>query len=154
MAKGTRNTIDDFWSRIPRSDPNDCWEWQGTRSKGYGFFSLEGKMWTATRLLYTLTFPDWDGSGIICHHCDNPPCMNPAHLFLGTDATNALDKHAKGRANMPRGEKNWAAKLTPAQVREIRESPLGSRRLARLYPMVHRTTILHIRAGSKWRHLV
>ena len=153
MAGKQRNTIETFWSRVRRDSPNGCWEWQGTRSKGYGVFFFRSKAWTASRLSYALTFPDWDGSGIICHHCDNPPCINPAHLFLGTDATNALDKHAKGRANMPRGEKHWAVKLTPAQVQEIRDSPLGSRRLARLYPMISRTTILHIRDGRKWRHL-
>jgi hypothetical protein len=61
--------------------------------------------------------------------------------------------YAKGRGAWPKGERMWSAKLTAAQVREIRASPLGNRRLARLYP-VSRGTIMHIRTGRKWKHLV
>jgi hypothetical protein len=84
-----------FWGNVPDHLPVDaCWEWHGTRNaKGYGVFS--GKM--AHRLTYAHAFGPIQDDLFVCHHCDNPPCVNTAHLFLGTNMDNLADMVAKGR---------------------------------------------------------
>lgn len=91
----------------------------------------------------------------VLHHCDNPPCVNPAHLFLGTNADNVADKTAKGRGRGGRGEAHRNAKLTADQVREIRElaaSGLTQREIAARYGVRH-TAIGKILRGERWGHL-
>lgn len=98
--------ITKFWLRVnkePGQGPNgDCWEWTGKRnrggSEGYGRYVLDGKSNIASRLSFSLTHPDEDIEGfMVCHHCDNPPCVNPAHLFKGTAKDNMQDMVNKGR---------------------------------------------------------
>lgn len=85
-----------FWARVDKS--GDCWIWTASRyRRGYGQAYFEGRYYTAHRLAYTLTFGPVPMGICVCHHCDNPPCCNPAHLFLGTDADNMRDRDAKGR---------------------------------------------------------
>lgn len=90
-----------FWSRVDRSKGDDaCWEWTGARNgRGYGMCGVGTRYHGAHRVAYTLcsgTIPD----GLnVCHHCDNPPCVNPAHLFLGTQSDNMRDCFAKGRGS-------------------------------------------------------
>lgn len=98
-----------------------CWEWRGTRNgDGYGSVSL-GKRGTAT-LVHRLAYLTWIGpiatGFVVRHRCDNPPCMNPAHLMLGTKADNSRDMVARGRSTA--GERNPGARLTAASVAEIR----------------------------------
>ena len=97
----------------------DCWEWQGTRSrKGYPVFMADYQQRTATRLL--LGIEDLDGHEYqACHTCDNPPCVNPCHLFVGSIGDNQTDKGRKGRA--ARGVDNGGGtKMTPEIVKEAR----------------------------------
>jgi hypothetical protein len=155
MATKPYITFETFWSRVNRGAVSDCWKWMGRPSgqAGYGELRINGKRLYAHRVAYALTFPDWDGKGYICHRCDNPICVNPAHLFAGTAADNNRDMRLKGRARgAPRGELHRSAKLTAAQVTEIRKSPPGCVRLARQYG-VTRAHIIAIRSGAKWAHL-
>lgn len=86
-----------FWSHVERRGPDDCWLWTGRRDTwGYGALSFRGKSYVASRLSWAIANhaqPD----GYVCHSCDNPPCVNPAHLWLGDAAANNADKVAKGR---------------------------------------------------------
>lgn len=106
-----------FWSHIDRSD--GCWEWPRTRNAGgYGIFVHE---WGALAHRYSWIVtngPIPEGLDVL-HHCDNPPCVRPDHLFLGTDADNVADKYAKGRQGVYSG---YGRKLTWANVEEIRSA--------------------------------
>lgn len=78
--------------------PSDCWEWQGhTNALGYAECGFGGRTWIVTRLMYCATQGDFDPQMDICHTCDNPPCINPLHLWLGTRKQNSRDCIEKGR---------------------------------------------------------
>ena len=139
--------------RIAVSGPDDCWAWTGSRDgKGYGKIGIGKADWRVTRLVMALEGHKLAADLNVCHHCDNPPCCNPAHLFLGTDADNTADRLRKGRTLQRRGTMNPRAKLTPEMVRQIRNSPLGHRRLAKALGL-GRTTIRDARSGRNWSHI-
>lgn len=94
----------------------DCLVWTGyINNKGYGRMRREGKDWYSHRLAFSLWFAPIPEGKYVLHTCDNPPCCNPGHLFLGTQKDNMTDAKIKGRTN-------WGgAKLTAKQVQEIRE---------------------------------
>lgn len=95
--------VERFWSKVDRS--GDCWEWQASRSThGYGFFGRDGKVLYAHRVSYEITnglIPKGPKRLHVCHHCDNPPCVRPDHLFLGTASDNLNDAYRKGRIDLP-----------------------------------------------------
>lgn len=131
-----------------------CWIWKGyKRPGGYGeaYFGTKPnrERVLAHRLAWAVEFGD-PGEMIVCHHCDNPSCVNPRHLFLGTIQDNMDDRNVKGR--QARGERNGPAKLTEAQVLEIRADPRGCRRLAKAYG-VHMGTIMSVKRRKTWKHL-
>lgn len=109
-----------FWARVDRSrGPDACWTWKMARSpKGYGQVWNGRYMDHAMRVAWELTYGLIPDGMSVCHTCDNPPCCNPSHLFLGTNADNVADRCAKGRT--ARGEQIARAKLTREQVDEIR----------------------------------
>lgn len=96
-----------------------CWEWDACKNEyGYGVFSYEGKPMQAHRVSWEIYVGSKPDNMCVLHRCDNPGCVNPAHLFLGTRTDNANDRDNKGRVQ--HGEKHYNAKLTEAKVIEIR----------------------------------
>ena len=93
------NSEANFRKAVAVGSPDECWPWMNcTDEGGYGMFKLGGAVRTAAhRLAYALDRGE-PGKAHVCHHCDNPGCCNPNHLFLGTAKTNAQDKVQKGRA--------------------------------------------------------
>jgi len=114
----------DFWSRleIKSFDPDVCWEWCGgyfPDGYGYAYFNARDKRWRAHRLAYKLAYDKDPGNLCVCHKCDNPACCRPSHLFLGSHKDNMQDKVKKGLSLS--GSKHPRAKLTEAQVKQIRK---------------------------------
>ena len=139
-----------FWRRVEQTAT--CWIWHGYQHpSGYGVVSIQGIRIMAHRFAYELTYGRPPDDLRVCHHCDNPSCVRPEHLFLGTAADNAADMVRKDRQSQ--GERKPSAKLTPEIVRAIRSSALGVRELARLHGVCHKTVsdIIHHR---KWRQVL
>lgn len=149
-----------FWARVDRpDDATSCWLWRGARKSGgglrYGHLRVNGHDVTAHRLAWELTYGPIPPGLCICHHCDNPICCNPAHLFLGTHADNMQDRERKGRHNAPRGERHHRSRLTADQVRAIRAAyahGMTVPALARQYAMTS-TNIRAIVTRETWRHI-
>lgn len=93
-----------FLSKIKINPITNCWEWQGNKNKqGYGFFTSNSKAVTAHRYAYRY-YKGEITLRSVCHHCDNPTCCNPDHLFLGTQSDNVIDSIKKGRWRKPKVE--------------------------------------------------
>lgn len=96
-----------------------CWVWQGARSKkgkGHGVIGADGGLKLTHRVAWELAYGPIPKGLFVCHHCDNPPCVRPDHLFLGTNQDNIRDASRKGRLTRPLGQKHFRAVLTDAQV--------------------------------------
>lgn len=135
----------------------DCWNWTGAKNKdGYGCLKRKGKTILAHRAAYADAFGD-PGELCVLHHCDNPSCVRPSHLFLGTQRDNVYDCMAKKRRRNQNGELSSSAKLTDIQVLEVRQhyadGSLTPREMSHflgvttqtIYGIIHRKT---------WKHLV
>lgn len=115
-----------FWAHVVKGSQDECWEWRGTkRTGGYGFLRvwvLQGNPEIkASRIAWLLVHGSVPVDQLLCHRCDNPACVNVAHLFLGTHTDNSQDMIRKGRKYSTAGTNNGNAILTPAAVLEIRQ---------------------------------
>jgi hypothetical protein len=153
------NNAERFWNKVDKT--GECWEWTGTKNKdGYGMIKLHTKkMVSAHRLSYVLHHPlnvdIWEYREIcVCHKCDNPKCVNPSHLFLGSRTDNMTDMFNKGRCIL--GEKKHNSKLTDTQVREIRtryaDGGITHRGLAKEYG-TSSPNITAILNRKLWKHI-
>lgn len=121
LTKVQVDKLTDRLIRRTRKDGSGCILWMRYRNaKGYGSVGVAGEPKQAHRIAYELFVGPIPPGLHVCHRCDNPPCCNPAHLFVGTNQDNMDDRVKKGRQARPRGEDNPRAKLTMDQVREIR----------------------------------
>jgi hypothetical protein len=148
------NSIDTFWSRVQKAEPQRCWNWLAGRDpNGYGNFSMGGLSYRVHRFSWELAHGAiGDRTIYVCHRCDNPSCVNPKHLFLGTNRDNIRDSVKKLRRRQ--GGLHHNAKLDGSKVREIRRLLAGGdhsqRTIGRMFG-VARGTIAHIAQGKTRR---
>lgn len=142
-----------------RMELGRCWEWTATTNRvgsvvGYGVLRVYGRKCVAHRFSWFLAHGQWP-EPFCCHHCDNPRCVNPSHLFAGTHADNMADMAAKGRAFARKGSAGTNSKLTEDQVREIRRMvpKRSSYQSIADHFGVHKTTVYKIAKGQAWAHL-
>ena len=143
-----------FWRHVDRGGgESECWPWSGAHNRfGHGnFLNDRGEKTTAHRVAWEFANGPIPVNMCVCHRCDNPPCCNPAHLFLGTRGDNANDMAAKGRA--AQGERHPQRKLTTIIAGEIRQTHSASgatfTSIAARFG-VGRTTVADIVYGKRW----
>lgn len=160
--------FDRFWAKVGWvDDPTECWRWRGSTIKqGYGTIPAEPprtKNLRAHRLMWFYARGQIPDGFDVLHHCDNPPCVNPNHLFIGTDADNSRDAWSKGRNIIQtdpsrvrrRGEAHKLAKLTDKAVLQIRalHGKIPSKELAARFG-VSPQLISMVASNKVWRHVV
>lgn len=155
-----------FWRRVAAANQKGCMEWTGHRIKGgYGRIHEAGAYTLAHRKAWILTHGEiplsegHHGTLVVCHSCDNPPCCNPEHLFLGTQQANVADRDAKGRCrttgNKSLGQQRASAKLTEndiVEIRQLRQSGVTTVALAKRYG-VHHSVISRAARAVTWPHI-
>lgn len=177
MSRPKLDPVARFWSKVNKNGPvpertpelGPCWVWTGwTIESGYGYFSLNGKSVRAHRAVLTIEGNPPEPRDVVCHKCDNPGCVRPSHLFIGTHGDNMADRQRKGRTangdrsgarthpeSNVRGEQQWLAKLTEAGVLEIfslRSSGASKAEIARRFGVTH-GCVRSVLNRDTWRHV-
>lgn len=150
-------TVRRWFGKVKVAGADECWAWQGaSKPSGYGNMRFEGAYFSAHRFSYAaFNGPIAEGQ-VVRHTCDNPACVNPNHLLVGTHKDNSADAVARGRARGGcRGVKNTNSKLTPDKVRAIREQlSWGDKQkvVAERFG-VTQGCISSINQGKTWKHV-
>jgi predicted DNA-binding protein (UPF0251 family) len=156
-----------FWSKVTKGD--GCWKWTGAMSNGYGSFAIQRRSRGAHRLSWEMKFGRIPDGLYVCHRCDNPPCVRPDHLFLGTAKDNNVDMVKKRRNGpvtrpdrfrcksiiRPVGEQQGASKLTDEAVRQIRllsDAGYQQKEIALRFG-VHPSAVSKVLRHETWRHV-
>lgn len=153
-----------FRKKVKINKKNGCWEWQGYRDRnGYGTFSTKFKMMKAHRFSYEYYNKKIPDNMLVCHTCDNPCCVNPEHLWLGTDCDNHRDMVKKGRFRTVYGEDCGSSKLSNNEVLHIRiffnknKNKMTKVKIIRLFSKKHEVstvTIERILYNSTWKKFI
>jgi hypothetical protein len=149
-----------FWDYVSKDPETGCWVWTAKKSEsGYGILSSHGEdkaeTAIASRLSWILATGSSPGRFFVCHRCDEPSCVNPDHLFLGTHQDNMDDMISKNRGRWARGEDGGQSKLKEGDVRFIRQERARGvtyADLARRF-LVHEQTVKNACVGKTWRHV-
>ena len=164
------STADRFWQKVEKSKDTDaCWDWKSTVSRyGYGYFMLNGKRKHAHRMALELGGAQLNPSIFVCHTCDNRLCCNPAHLWLGDNASNMADAARKGRIIKPASQIQWGhaalrakiaaglpgprAKFSPEDIQAIRAERTAGKKVTAIAVdrCVDRSTIDRILRGKNY----
>jgi len=156
-----RDTPEEFWAKADVRSPSECWEWQRAGGDGYGRVTWLGELRLAHRVAWELIHGPVPNGLCVLHRCDNPPCVNPSHLFPGTKSDNAVDCARKGRhvaqiaPETRRGSRNGRARLRELQVIGIMARWLqgvSQLQVAREFG-VTRWQVGSIVRGDHWGHL-
>jgi hypothetical protein len=153
--------VERFWAKVDKTE--GCWEWTGClNGDGYGNYRLKNRLMFSHRYSYIihhpLTIDLLEHREIyVLHKCDNPKCVNPSHLFLGSQSDNMRDMTAKGRGIQMNGERHHKTTLTEAQVQEIRgrwlSGGITQLKLANEY-RVSKATLNKIILRKTWKHII
>lgn len=151
-----RSPEDRFWQHVDKRSANECWPWRGAKNpNGYGQFGRSaGDIVLAHRYSYEIYWGYLHDSLHVCHACDNPRCVNPRHLWQGTNKDNILDAIKKGRWKKPppaRGADNGNSKLRPADVEAIRSANLSYSQIADRYS-ISKSQVHNIKKGHQWTY--
>jgi hypothetical protein len=145
-----RQSIDErFWSKVDKKTTEECWNWKASFCGKYGQITVDKEKHLAHRFSWIIHHGN-PGNLLVCHKCDNPSCVNPNHLFLGTPLENTHDMISKNRK--PLGEKHRSSKLTTEQIYDIRACNLSQTQLAAIYG-VDQSQISNIKNRKQWKHI-
>ena len=143
-----------FWDKVPMREDGKCWLWHGAKDiKGYGVLRIGDMLIKAHRYAYQYVNGNISECEFVCHTCDNPSCVNPSHLWVGTHYDNMDDKIAKGRQHKPSGDTNPNAKMTDDKiliVRDMINSGATCQSVADHFG-VSRSCINHIKNNHTWK---
>ncbi len=145
-----------FRRQMKFASADECWIWAaGLDADGYGRFTgtIHGQQHhRAPRFAWALANGPIPAAMLVCHRCDNPRCVNPAHLFLGSESDNMRDKISKGRHNMPRGEEHFRARITEEEAKLILADPRPYAQIAADYG-IEASTVSSVKNRQSWAHL-
>ena len=146
-----------FFAKVNKDAPDGCWEWTASmRVRDYGGFVFYGENMLAHRASWIIHNGDIPENMCVLHKCDNPTCVNPDHLFLGTQADNVTDMCVKGRKAIFTGDNNSNSKLNTRNVLDIRKH-WSAKKMTRIemaeFFKVDITTINRVISRSTWQHI-
>lgn len=143
-----------FWEKVDKRGPDECWEWKARKSqKGYGIIIIDGRDRRTHRISYCLHIGKIPDGMCVCHKCDNPACVNPRHLFIGSIKDNDADRDKKHRNAY--GERHGNSKLKDCDIVEMlkmRKNGMFYKDIAKMFD-IDSTNVGLICRGAAWRHV-